>query len=742
MAGIQPLKAADPLAVGGHRLLGRLGAGGMGVVYLARSPGGALVALKVIRAEHAADHGFRVRFRREAEAAGRLTGRWVVPVTAAAAEEREPWLATAFVPGPSLAEAAALYGPLPPEAVRTLGARLAEALTEVHGAGLVHRDVKPGNVLLALDGPRLIDFGIARSTGATALTESDVVIGSPGYLSPEQAQARAGELGPPSDVFSLGCVLVYATTGRRPFGTGSAAAVLFRTVHEEPDLDGVPPELLGLLTRCLAKDPRNRPGAAEVREALGGDGGEPGGWLPGTLTRLVAERSAAVLTLPDPPPDQGTERTTVADSLSDAVPVADAATVTAAPTWPPASGPSRRRVLALASAAGVVAIGGGLAAWAASRPTGGGPGTGGTLPRYAVGLHADLSGRDKAAGRAQERGVRLAVADHNARDDRTFDLTLRVRDDRGDAKRAETVAGAFAADPEVYAVIGPTGVAGVEPVAARHEKALLPLVSVSSESDAVTTADTRSFFQLRPDGNSMSAGFVDFLVRARGARRTVLVDDRASGRASEQLMVDLAGVLPEDDDATTTRTVPADSDDFGPVAAASMSADAVVYCGTSPSRAARCARALSESGFRGTRMAREPVLQAPFVAEAGPAADGWAVVTTYVDPGELAPATGFVTAYRKRYGPRTGEMFGVEPYAVEAWDALNFIAQGMRELLAGTGVERGAMVSRLRSLTYEGLARTIAFDDSTNAFVFTNGLFVHEVRKGAPHFLGRYGEAK
>ncbi|WP_329385422.1 bifunctional serine/threonine-protein kinase/ABC transporter substrate-binding protein [Streptomyces sp. NBC_01716] len=743
MAGIQPLKAADPPAVGGYRLLGRLGAGGMGVVYLARSPGGALIALKVIRAEYAADHGFRVRFRREAEAAGRLTGRWVVPVVAAAAEEREPWLATGFVPGPSLAEAVTLHGPLPPEAVRTLGARLAEALTEVHAAGLVHRDVKPGNVLLALDGPRLIDFGIARSTGATALTESDVVIGSPGYLSPEQAQARAGELGPPSDVFSLGCVLVYAATGRRPFGTGSPAAILFRTVHEEPDLDGVPEELLDLLTACLAKNPRDRPGSGDVREALGGAGGESGGWLPGPLTRLVAERSAAVLALPDPPPG----RTSGSDSASGSGSPADPVTVTAVPAAPAAApGPSRRRVLTLASAAGVVAVGGGLAAWAASRQTGdggSGSGAGASRPRYVVGLHADLSGRDKAAGRAQERGARLAVADHNARADRPFDLALRVRDDGGDAKRAEATAGRFVAEDEVFAVIGPTGVAGVEAVAARYQEALLPLVTVSCDSDAVSSVGTKAFFQLRPDGNSLTTGLVDYLVRARGDRRTVLVDDQAAGRTSQRLVVNLADTLPQGVGTTTTSTVPADSDDFGPVAAAvtSSDADSVVYAGTSPARAARCARALAETGFRGTRLAREPVLQPAFLDEAGAAADGWVIVTTYVDPAELPAAKGFVTSYEKRYGPRTGELFAVEPYAVEAYDALNFIARGIREL-GGIGVERGAMVSRLRSLTYHGLGRIIDFDDSTKAFVFTNGLFLHRVEAGTPRFLGRYGEAK
>ncbi|MFE0692681.1 bifunctional serine/threonine-protein kinase/ABC transporter substrate-binding protein [Streptomyces sp. NPDC058869] len=283
---MRPLTREDPRTVGPHRTLARLGAGGMGVVYLARSPGGALAAVKVIRAEHAADPGFRTRFRREAGAAGRVDGPWVVPVLGADTEAREPWLATAFVPGPSLAQVVAAGGPLPTITVRALGCRLAEALVAVHEAGLVHRDVKPGNVLLALDGPRLIDFGIARHEGATALTATDAVIGTPGYLAPEQAVA--GPVGPPCDVFSLGCVLAYATTGRRPFGEGGAAGVLFRTVHEEPDLTGVPPELLSLITACLSKDPEARPTAGRIGDDLvragatgGGAEAAPGGGSDG-----------------------------------------------------------------------------------------------------------------------------------------------------------------------------------------------------------------------------------------------------------------------------------------------------------------------------------------------------------------------------------------------------------------------------------------------------------------------------
>ncbi|WP_432021920.1 protein kinase domain-containing protein [Streptomyces parvus] len=297
---MRPLTSEDPRTVGPYRTLVRLGAGGMGVVYLARSAGGSLAAVKVIRAEHAADPGFRARFRREAETAARITGPWVVPVLGADTEAREPWLATAFVPGPSLAQVVADRGPLPVVTVRALGSRLAEALVVVHEAGLIHRDVKPGNVLLALDGPRLIDFGIARHEGATALTATGAVIGTPGYLAPEQASA--GPLGPPCDVFSLGCVLVYAATGRGPFGEGGGAGALFRTVHEEPDLTGIPPGPAPLIAACLTKDPAARPTASRVRDALAGGGEaapDPAGReVPGSAGRAVS--GSAGRAVPDP----------------------------------------------------------------------------------------------------------------------------------------------------------------------------------------------------------------------------------------------------------------------------------------------------------------------------------------------------------------------------------------------------------------------------------------------------------
>ena len=273
----EDLLPTDPQSVGSYRLLQRLGTGGMGQVYLARSPGGRLVAVKVIRTDLAAEHGFRARFAREVAAARTVSGIFTAPVVDADTEGPQPWLATAYVPGPSLAAAVAERGPLPPGVVLTLGAGLAEGLQAIHAAGLVHRDMKPSNVLLADDGPRVIDFGISRSADASMLTQAGTIMGSPGFLSPEQAEGRP--VGLPSDVFSLGAVLVFAATGEGPFGTGTVASLVYRVVNAAPNLANVPPQLRPVIERCLAKDPADRPTASELLGLLGVGHWAPE-WLP------------------------------------------------------------------------------------------------------------------------------------------------------------------------------------------------------------------------------------------------------------------------------------------------------------------------------------------------------------------------------------------------------------------------------------------------------------------------------
>ena len=259
---MKPLAADDPRVIGEYRLRAQLGAGGMGRVYLGLSPAGRAVAIKVVHPDLASDADFLRRFGQEVAAARAVSGIYTAPVVASGLNERPPWLATAFVPGPPLDQVVAENGPLPEQALWPLLAGLVEALQAIHACGVVHRDLKPANVLLATDGPRVIDFGIARATDGTSLTAAGVVFGTPGYMSPEQAEGRGA--GPASDVFALGCVVAYAAAGIGPFGTGTAAAILYRVVHAHPVLDGVPPRLRPVIAACLAKDPAARPVAARA----------------------------------------------------------------------------------------------------------------------------------------------------------------------------------------------------------------------------------------------------------------------------------------------------------------------------------------------------------------------------------------------------------------------------------------------------------------------------------------------
>ncbi|MFF1377073.1 serine/threonine-protein kinase [Streptomyces sp. NPDC058308] len=296
---MHPLEADEPAAIGPYRLLGRLGSGGMGRVYLGRSAGGRTVAVKIVHPHFALDEEFRARFRREVDAARRVGGDWTAPVLDADPEAPVPWVATGYAAGPSLTEAVREGAPLPEHSVRVLGAGLAEALAHVHALGLVHRDVKPSNVLLTLDGPRLIDFGIARATDGTAsLTSTGVSIGSPGYMAPEQILGKA--VTGAADVFSLGAVLVYGATGESPFPGDSSAALLYKVVHEEPELGALTGDLRDVAAACLAKDPAARPAPGDLARRLAPEGAArlvAAGWLPGPVVERVSRRAVRLLDL-------------------------------------------------------------------------------------------------------------------------------------------------------------------------------------------------------------------------------------------------------------------------------------------------------------------------------------------------------------------------------------------------------------------------------------------------------------
>ncbi|MFE3495187.1 serine/threonine-protein kinase [Streptomyces sp. NPDC059175] len=311
---MEQLASGDPHRIGAYRLLARLGAGGMGRVYLARSDRGRTVAVKLVRRELAEQEEFRSRFRQEVAAARRVGGTWTAPVLDADTEAAVPWVATGYIAGPSLHAVVSGgpgpgHGPLPERSVRALAAGLARALRDIHSAGIVHRDLKPSNVLVTIDGPRVIDFGIARALETVTdggLTRTGALVGSPGFMAPEQV--RGERITPACDVFCLGSVLAYAATGRLPFGSADSGvhALMFRIAEEAPDLSDVPDGLRELVQDCLHKDPDERPGLGQVLARAGAAEGSTVPWLPGPLIAQLGSHAVRLLevehpeNLPDP----------------------------------------------------------------------------------------------------------------------------------------------------------------------------------------------------------------------------------------------------------------------------------------------------------------------------------------------------------------------------------------------------------------------------------------------------------
>ncbi|MGW7721390.1 serine/threonine-protein kinase, partial [Streptomyces chartreusis] len=339
-------EAELPEYAGHYRLEERLGSGGMGVVHLARSTSGMQLAVKVVHAEFARDPEFRGRFRQEVGAARKVSGAFTAPVVDADPEAERPWMATLFIPGPTLSDHVKRNGPMEPAQLRRLMAGLAEALRDIHRVGVVHRDLKPSNVLLAEDGPKVIDFGISRPKDSELRTETGKLIGTPPFMAPEQFR-RPREVGPAADIFALGSVLVHAATGRGPFDSDSPYVVAYQVVHDEPDLTGLPPNLAPLVLRCLAKEPEDRPTPDEMMRELRSVAASYD-----TQAFIPAQRATDGARKPESPaePESEVGAGAVSGSGSDAKSPSDAGRKPEG-----ASGGSRRRRL-LALGAGVVAL--------------------------------------------------------------------------------------------------------------------------------------------------------------------------------------------------------------------------------------------------------------------------------------------------------------------------------------------------------------------------------------------------
>ncbi|MFD8777860.1 protein kinase [Streptomyces sp. NPDC059916] len=404
--GIKPLAAFDPVRIGPYLLLGRLGAGGMGRVFLARSESGRTVAVKVVHEEHVSDERFRARFRREIDAAQRVGERYTAPVLDSGPDDDPPWVATGYVPGLSLDQVVRRHGPLPTASVRAVADGLLRALKDIHDAGIVHRDLKPSNVMLTVDGTKVIDFGIARALETSAeapLTSTGMAVGSPGFMSPEQIQAQ--RVGPKSDVFTLGSVLMYAATGRLPFGheASNQHAVMFQIVQDEPDLDGVDdPALRALISQCLTKDAGQRPDVDTLLAdpELVKTVAAKNTLLPADVVAHLAQQSARLLDAEAAPHRaEPVDRSTVGlrpqPGPPEAVPPAGGST-TPKPERRPAR---RRRTLIVLPIIAVITVGGGAVALLPSFG-GGGDGTHAKSPQNGASATPTGSKAPSEAGRS------------------------------------------------------------------------------------------------------------------------------------------------------------------------------------------------------------------------------------------------------------------------------------------------------------------------------------------------------
>ncbi|MGP4110061.1 bifunctional serine/threonine-protein kinase/ABC transporter substrate-binding protein [Streptomyces sp. 4N509B] len=690
MAPFQALQAGDPERVGRYQVVGRLGAGAMGRVYLARSPGGRPVAVKVIRVEQAEDPDFRRRFVREVAAVRRVNSFFTAGVVDADPEGTPPWLATAYVSGLPLGEAIAAHGPWPDPSVRALGAALAEALEAIHAAGVVHRDLKPSNVLLASDGPRVIDFGVSLAVGGIPLTRTGAIVGTPGFIAPEQLRGAGGS--PASDVFALGAVLAYAATGTGPFGSGLVHEVNFRVAYEPAELGGVSEGLRELLSWCLEKDPELRPGVAELVERLGGDarGLTTLDWLPEAVARSVRERNEVPLPAVPPPPS--------------------------------ARGPSRRRALAIAGgAAGVAGLGALTYALTAFGDGDGGDsdsGEGGgsdAEPRTVrIAVQGPLTGDNSALGRDMVAAVRLAVDQANQSGDHP-DLRFEVveADDHGADDTAIAAAQATIDDGRVLAVVGPAYSSAAQAAGPLYSAAGLTAVTPLATSPRLAENTPSTLLRGVPDDRQAGEAIGDLLA---GVASVVVDDASAHGVALADAVAERLGVSAP----YTRRSVPP----FDEVARAVREANAgtVVFCGA-VERAGDLAFALRAEGYTGNVVGGEGVMGRSLLTTWRDVSEGWYLVSHRFDPSVSEEGRRFARLFEETNDVRPGH------YSARTFDVATLIIEAVAGL--DGRADREAVFEAVAGHRLQGVTGRIAFDadgeydgDGPQLFQVRDGVFV------------------
>ncbi|WP_322756490.1 bifunctional serine/threonine-protein kinase/ABC transporter substrate-binding protein [Frankia sp. Cas3] len=752
-AGCAP---GDPERIGPYIVRGRLGAGGMGIVYRAEDPQGRVVALKAIRPEIAGDPTFRTLFRREARNARQVMPFCTAPVLDVDADAEQPYIVTEFVDGPTLSAAVERRGPLAGAELHQLAVAVVVAMIAIHDAGIVHCDLKPSNVLLSPFGPRIIDFGVSRAVDATtAATQQTGLFGTPAFMAPEQIK-NYNSVTPAADVFAWGGLIAYAGTGRRPHGDGPRDVLLYRAVHEEPDLTDLDGGLRPLVAAALHKDPEQRPLTGELLHRLLQDHAleqDPENLLSEILRDQVF----------------GPEREKAVERLLRLTVSVDTAVLKIIPSEPlPAqSDPStlgkkeeekekrkggpgrvfrrwrpRVRIVTSLGALAVIAI---LAAAIPSIVDDPGPVA---KPTYVIGFQGALSGQNAELGRSMLLGTQAAVNVANDDPDLPFRLKLVQSDDKGVADEGVPAAQRLVADPDVVAVIGPTFSGPAETSILKYSDAGLVAVSPSATAPGLIDLDLagHTFFRIVPPDTAQGPQTAEYMTVTLKARKILLVSDDSNpyGQGlAEELGKHLERIRQQKKLLVATTVLKVTSGaDYAKIPLDVNSYDLVYYAGYS-AEFAEVIKVLRSRNFKGPIMSGDGSNQDLLIRQAGKEnVEGVYLTCPCREVAGIFPRSAEVERFVEAYARLTSP--GTEPdfYAADAYDAVGVIIQVLKGL--GGHVTRQSVANTfrntdfIRGFAFEGITKKIQF--SATGDVQGSDIYLYQVRDGRRKFLGNIAD--
>ncbi|GAA2093791.1 bifunctional serine/threonine-protein kinase/ABC transporter substrate-binding protein [Actinomadura alba] len=707
MAEAQPLLPGDPARLGDYELIGRLGEGGQGVVFLGRGPDGQEVAVKLLLAQLTGDAGARSRFVRELAVAERVAGFCTAQVLDADVAGDQPYIVSEYVPGASLKDVVQRDGPRTGSALVRLAIGTATALAAIHQAGIVHRDFKPPNVLMGPDGPRVIDFGVARALDTSAVTMTSQVVGTPAYMAPEQL--AGGPVAAATDMFAWASTMVFAATGDAPFGSDTIPAVMHRIINLNPDLSVLPEPLRELVAACLNKDPARRPTAHAVLLRLLGGVDQPSPAAASGIEPALSRGANVATTTTDPrmgpppvpPPYRPQSGTTVPTRPGGDLPAG-------LPRPPRPSSSSRRSVLLKVGApvAAVVTIVAAVAGYAVLRDDESPAAAGAAQVR--IGFAGALTGEYADTVRPMLNGAQLAVNEYNQTGPKVT-AVLVTADTGGTAERTPEAARKLVADG-VVGVVGPPFSGEAEVAAPVFEQSKVPSISTAATGRALSTKGLSFWHRLVPSEEQVARSAAEFVHRTAKPKRVFVADDEQ--RYTQDIADDVAGSLRERGVRVTQGRLPERDTDLSALVGRIRASDAdVVFYGGGYAPAARLVKQARAAGVKARFALSDAALAADFVSAAGRGnAEGTVFACSCFDASQSTEQA--TQSFRDRYRARFGSLPGY--FTAEGYDAATAFLQAVKAGGAGgqgtAGEGTGAAINRyLGTVRFAGVSRPVGF---------------------------------